>query len=178
MRMSSEQILSAIAARAVAAMGIATAADVAKYYNVTPERARTALELAPMQQVQVTGWDSPGWMDPARKLDPISHDPVLVGPFDNLIWDRQRTRRVFDFDYVFEAYKPRAKRIYGYYVLALLDKCRLTGRADLRREGKDLLVLGSYPEPATGCGEFESALGDALERLRSQLGLAKVRWTS
>ncbi len=177
MRMSAEEILSAIAARAVGAMGIATAAAVAKYYNLTPERARIGLELAGMQQVVVDGWSSPGWIDPAGNLYPISHDPLLIGPFDNLIWDRQRTRRLFDFDYVFEAYKPRAKRVYGYYVLALLHDCRLTGRVDLRRDGGDLLVQGSYPESSVaGYSEFESALGGALEHLRCHLLLDKVRW--
>ncbi|MEV4400318.1 crosslink repair DNA glycosylase YcaQ family protein [Nonomuraea sp. NPDC049607] len=31
---------------------------------------------------------------------------VFLTPFDNLIRDRDRTRRLFGFDYTFEAYKP------------------------------------------------------------------------
>jgi hypothetical protein len=34
-------------------------------------------------------------------------------PFDNLIWDRDRTRRVHDFRYSYEACKAAYKRVYG-----------------------------------------------------------------
>jgi uncharacterized protein YcaQ len=38
---------------------------------------------------------------------------TLLSPFDNLIIDRKRTRRMFGFDYAMEIYVPAAKRRYG-----------------------------------------------------------------
>jgi uncharacterized protein YcaQ len=54
--------------------------------------------------------------------------PVLIGPFDNVIWDRKRTRCLFDFHYTFEAYKPAAIRKCGYDILALQHRGRLVER--------------------------------------------------
>ena len=49
---------------------------------------------------------------------------MLIGPFDNVIWDRKRARRLFDFHYTFEAYKSAAIRS-GYEILALQHRGRL-----------------------------------------------------
>lgn len=165
-----EDLLASVAANAIGAMAVATTADVATYYNISPRRAELGLMRAGMRQVEVEGWNAAAWIDPATTAAPdVADDPVLIGPFDNLIWDRKRTRRIFHMDYVFEAYKPRQKRIYGYYVMALLDNARLTGRADLRRDAEGLTVLAQYPEPGTDPGEFAASLKSALTRLEQQL---------
>jgi uncharacterized protein YcaQ len=96
-------------------------------------------------------------------------EPTLIGPFDNLLWDRGRVRRVFGFDYIFEAYKPKDKRVYGYYVLGLLDDFQFIGRVDLRREDSHLTVLGAHAESATEANRFEVSLDKTLERLTRQI---------
>jgi uncharacterized protein len=166
-----EYLLAGIATKAIKAMAVATTGDVARYYNISAARAELGLTHAGMRQVEVDGWDAPAWIDPSTTKPDVSGDPVLVGPFDNLIWDRKRTRRIFGFDYVFEAYKPRHKRAYGYYVMALLDNARLTGRADLRRDAGHLSVLAQFTEPGTDPGQFAAALKSALIRLERQLTL-------
>ncbi|MEA2489049.1 MAG: uncharacterized protein QOH21_841, partial [Acidobacteriota bacterium] len=40
----------------------------------------------------------------------------ILGPLDPLLWDRDLVRHVFDFDYVWEVYKPAAQRKWGWYV--------------------------------------------------------------
>jgi uncharacterized protein YcaQ len=104
-----------------------------------------------------------------------AREPVLIGPFDNLIWDRDRIRRVFSFDYVFEAYKPQAKRRYGYYVLALVADGAFLGRADIRRDPGTMSVLASFPEPAVDQDHFKASLDAAVSRLERQLDLAGSR---
>jgi len=54
----------------------------------------------------------------------------ILGPLDPLLWDRDLVRHVFDFDYVWEVYKPAHLRKWGWYVCALLHRDRLIGRFD------------------------------------------------
>jgi uncharacterized protein YcaQ len=57
-------------------------------------------------------------------------EAALIAPLDNLIWDRQAVRLVFDFDYVWEVYKPVTQRKYGYYVLPVLYGDRFVARLE------------------------------------------------
>jgi uncharacterized protein YcaQ len=55
---------------------------------------------------------------------------AVIGALDNLMWDRDLLRWIFDFDYVWEVYKPVSKRKYGYYVLPVLYGDRFIARFD------------------------------------------------
>ena len=74
---------------------------------------------------------------------------VLLSPFDDLISDRSRTERIFDFVYRIEIYVPKAKRQYGYFVLPILHGDRLIGRLDPRydRAERRLHIQGVWSEP-------------------------------
>ncbi len=65
----------------------------------------------------------------AKKGDPVL-EAAFIAPLDNLLWDRKNVSRIFDFSYVWEVYKPRAKREYGYYVLPVLYGDTLIARLD------------------------------------------------
>jgi len=54
----------------------------------------------------------------------------ILGPLDPLLWDRDLVRHVFEFEYVWEVYKPAHLRRWGWYVCALLHRDRLIGRMD------------------------------------------------
>lgn len=60
----------------------------------------------------------------------------FLSPFDPLIRDRKRLRQLFGFEYTIEIFVPEKKRIYGYYVLPILEGDRIIGRADLKAERK------------------------------------------
>jgi len=57
----------------------------------------------------------------------------ILGPLDPLLWDRKLVQQIFDFDYVWEVYKPRSKRLWGYYVVPILHRGRLVARFEGRR---------------------------------------------
>jgi uncharacterized protein YcaQ len=103
---------------------------------------------------------------------------VLLSPFDNLLWDRPFARRVFGFDHLIEVYKPQPQRRYGYYVLPLLWRDRIVGRADLKsdRASGTLLVKAFHREDGVRASDaLDEALDRALDRLRATAGLEQVR---
>ena len=55
---------------------------------------------------------------------------AIIGALDNLIWDRDMLRWVFNFNYFWEIYKPAKDRVYGYYVLPVLYRDRFIARFD------------------------------------------------
>lgn len=79
----------------------------------------------------------------------VAKRTTLLSPFDNLIWDRQRTMELFDFDYRIECYTPAAKRVYGYFTLPILRRGRLVGRIDPKvdRKSGTFFVRSLHLEP-------------------------------
>ncbi|MFD5823076.1 DNA glycosylase AlkZ-like family protein [Nesterenkonia xinjiangensis] len=95
----------------------------------------------------------------------------LIGPFDPLLRDRRRARRVFDFDYLFEAYVPRAKRVYGHYVMGVLSGGRMIGRVDIQRVGDQLRINGIFPEAGVPRRVLAPRVRGAGRTLARQLGV-------
>ena len=85
----------------------------------------------------------------------------ILGPLDPLLWDRQLVERAFGFTYIWEVYKPAARRRWGYYVCPLLHRGELVGRIEARRSEAGIEVLQQWgtPEPR--------ALDEALGRLEA-----------
>jgi hypothetical protein len=95
----------------------------------------------------------------------------ILGPLDPLIWDRHLVRHVFDFDYVWEVYKPEHQRRWGWYVCPLLYRDRLIGRIDARIETNALVVSKLWIER-----EVErSSIDEALQRHAEMCGVSRVR---
>ena len=69
--------------------------------------------------------------------------PLLLAPLDPLIYDREVSRQLWDFDYNWEVYTPPHKRVRGYYALPILSGHELVGHVDPKaeREKKKLQVV-------------------------------------
>jgi uncharacterized protein YcaQ len=113
----------------------------------------------------------PADVEPGGSVPPA----LLLSPFDNLVWDRAYLTRVFGFQHVIEIYKREPERVYGYYVLPLLRRDRLVGRADLKHDRAEgiLRVKSFHPEPGIR-GDLDSTLDAALVRLARVLGAEAV----
>ena len=111
----------------------------------------------------------------APKPKPINA-AALVNPFDPLMWERDRVRNLFGFDYVLEIFVPEAKRIYGYYVLPFLLGEQFVARVDLKSDRKAgaLLVQASYAELGADLDEVLPALAHELREVARWQGLADI----
>lgn len=68
------------------------------------------------------------------------NDVHILSPFDNLIIQRERVQRLFNFDYVIECYLPEAKRKYGYFVMPVLFGNRFAARFDPKADRKEKIL--------------------------------------
>ena len=99
-----------------------TLGDLAGYYALKTRAAKPRLaelvEAGELVRVGVEGWPEPGYTTPDAGSARLSRDhATLLSPFDSLIWDRDRTRRLFGFDYRIEVYVPEEDRQHGYPAL-------------------------------------------------------------
>jgi uncharacterized protein YcaQ len=147
--MRDDECLRELCRRAIRALGVATTKDVADYFRLRPDAALPALESLKLERRTVSGWREPAWIapdaDPAVKVDEDA--ATAISPFDSLVWTRQRQERLFGKDYRLEAYKPVAKRTFGYFSLPILRGCDIVGRIALRRRGAALTVENTELDP-------------------------------
>jgi uncharacterized protein YcaQ len=89
---------------------------------------------------RVQHWIAPDALD--LRPEPVDEPVHILSPFDPLIIQRKRLRLLFEYDYRFEAYVPRDKRVYGYFVCPVLIGDRIVAGLDLKtdRERQRLLV--------------------------------------
>lgn len=107
-------------------------------------------------------------------LDSTTTDEaVFLAPLDP-VSARGRAKLLFDFDYVWEVYKPADKRRFGYYALPILWGDRLVGRFDskLDRTTNTFVILGFWLEDAAlgADAAFAEALARGLSRFMTFLG--------
>ena len=111
-----------------------------------------------------TSWGPWVWADPAALAGGAGggrNRVTLLSPFDSLVWDRKRTRRMFGFEHSLEAYLPKHKRIHGYFTMPLLAGGRLAGRVDPGRDGNTLIARQVSLERASAAGPMARALREA-----------------
>ncbi len=166
--------------RAVRSLGVATDAEMADYHRQKVPLVRPLIaelvEDARIVPVRVEGWAVPAYRLPDLVVPRRVHACALVSPFDSLVWNRDRTERLFGFHYRIEIYVPEPKRVFGYYVLPFLFGDELVARVDLKadRHGGALLVHGAYLEAGADGVEVVNALAGELRRLASWLDLARI----
>ncbi|MHB8603831.1 MAG: winged helix-turn-helix domain-containing protein [Thermoplasmatota archaeon] len=178
---SEREFLRGLIARAVEARGALTERGVMEHYRLQGGAARirphidALIEEKRLRRYAVEDGGAPVLLPararPARAL--LSELPVLLSPFDNLLWDRAFVARVFGFSHVIEVFKRAHEREFGYYVLPLLVGDTLVGRADLKsdREAGVLRCRALHMERGVRARDVRPAFRDALQRLAAHVGL-------
>jgi uncharacterized protein YcaQ len=182
---STDERLRALALKAVRARGALTDAGVVEHWRLKGGVRAIGAALdglvadGLLERVRVEDDGAHVVVEAAAGLDaPAPSAAVLLSPFDNLLWDRPFARRVLAFDHLIEVYKPEPQRRYGYYVLPLLWRDRIVGRADLKSERATgtLLVKAFHRESGVRASTaLDEAFDRALDRLRAVAGLETVR---
>jgi uncharacterized protein len=168
-----------IAARA---MGVATERDLRDYFRMGPAETRARIgelvETGDLVPAAVQGWDRPAYLHPQARRSRRIRGQALLSPFDNLIWFRERTERLFGVRIRLEIYTPAEKRVHGYYVLPFLQDEAITARVDLKADRKAgaLRVQAAHAEP--GADEHTPGrLAEELTLMARWLDLADVQVT-
>lgn len=161
------------------AMGVATASDLRDYFRLPvegfKERLAELVEDGALTPAAVPGWRNTAYAVPGARRPRKIRGAALLSPFDNLIWFRDRTERLFDVRIRLEIYTPAHKRAHGYYVLPFLEDEAITARVDLKadRQAGVLLVQAAWREASAG-RDTASRLAGELIRMAGWLGLSGV----
>ncbi|MEZ4669881.1 MAG: crosslink repair DNA glycosylase YcaQ family protein [Anaerolineae bacterium] len=156
---------------------------------------QTMLADGDLVEVKVDGWKQMHYImgsDAAALVDvsagrvpqawkPLEADAmaevVFLAPLDP-VSARGRAKVLFNFDYVWEVYKPEPQRKFGYYALPILWGERLVGRFDskLDRTTNTFIILGFWLEDKSlGKDEaFAEALACGFARFATFLGAKKL----
>jgi uncharacterized protein YcaQ len=183
-------------ALAIKALGVGTRRDVMQHflrnwYDDLPEVLRELERRGTVQRVTIAGdedvppaegfvhHDDLSLLDRIEGGDGPESRTTLLSPFDNLICDRARTRRIWQFDFTIEIYVPRAKRQFGYYVMPILHDDELIGRIDpaMDRATGRLTINAVHAEPrASRSASTGRAVAGAIQDLAVFLGAREITY--
>ena len=146
---TNEEIGCYVVEQALLAYGVATEKDIHGLYHeitmdVVKQGVQNLLDMHKIQEVEIESLDGQTYyvQDEERAIPPIDLQAVsILSPFDNLIIQRDRLQRLFNFTYTLECYLPAAKRIYGYYVMPILYGNEFVGRLDPKADRKKKIFI-------------------------------------
>lgn len=166
------------------AHGFGTAAEIAYLRKGLKKPVELALsqltEDKQLEQVTVSGL---AYYCQAESLElinrPLARSRLkLLSPFDNLVIQRDRIRRLFGFDYQIECYVPEKKRKFGYFCLPILWNANLVGRIDCKadRKTEQFIVKRLFIEDKLAKREvFGAALKKELDSFMKFNGCRSIR---
>lgn len=165
-----------IAARA---HGIGTEQCLRDYFRIKTEQAAPAIaelvaagELIP---ARVQGWKRPAYLHAEAARPRAVRAQALLSPFDSLIWQRERTEKLFDFRYRLSIYLPPDQRTEGYYVLPFLFGEDLVARVDLKADREASVLRAPIITWEAGAPpEARAGLVSELRQMADWLGLSEV----
>lgn len=174
------QVLSYLLERAIRSQGIVSIASIVygRRNIIGPMKDLVAARVKRRELVPVVieGAEKVDHWIPAERLASANGadaapDPDLVhilSPFDPLIIQRERTRRLFGYEHVFEAYVPREKRRFGYFTHPVLAGDRIVAVLDLKADRQERrLLVPSWHWIANPDKGLRARLESALHRFEA-----------
>ena len=177
---SEETAVKALFVSAIEALGVGTALDVFDYFRIRHPNALQFLDdlvaEGIVKEINVEGWERGGYVMKSIKIPREINASTVLTPFDPIVWNRKRLKRLFDFDYKLEIYKPKIKRQYGYYVMPYLLGDKIVARFDLanRRNTKSLNVLGAFSEKESNARNVGKSAYSTLKKFAFFLGSSNL----
>jgi uncharacterized protein YcaQ len=192
-KLSEQEVVRRTVQKSLRALGVATPQHINQHYTRKryPHLKETLRDLhaeGVIEKIRVAD-DKAEWFIHAQDmplLDQVENNEfafertTLLSPFDNLICDRARTEKLFDFDFRIEIYTPQHKRQYGYYVLPILRGDRLIGRVDpkMDRERGRLHIHAVHAEKDAPLNRATArSIRTAIEELATFLGATEIHYT-
>ncbi len=173
-------------------LGAASARDIVKFWHALSidqvkrwlAQASTSGEVIPVLVESADGSSPPrpafAPADITARIARLPKPPVgmrLLCPFDPVLRDRARAKRLFNFDFRFEGFVPAAQRTHGYYVMAILEGDRFVGKVDPKfdRSTGTLKIGRLWWEPGVKVTRARrSAFEAGVERLATWIGAGDV----
>ena len=117
-------------------------------------------------------------MEKVRRGRQPKAQAAIIAPLDNLIWDRKTIKRLFGFEYIWEVYKPKPQRKWGYYVLPVVYGDQFVARLNPKfdKKTRELVIdnwwwqEGIKPDEA-----MEVALSKCLRDFGNYLDVKKIK---
>lgn len=189
---SDEELIDWKCRNALKRLGFATPGELAAFWGGMPAAEAQAWSNSPaardLPRVIVEGADGSISREALACPSILSHNEKtlkppprlrVISPFDPVIRDRKRLKRLFDYRYRIEVFVPEAKREYGYYVFPLLEGDRFVGRIDMKRDLKTMTlnVTGLWWEPGIRQSQQRQAKLEAeLNRIARFAGCEQVHY--
>jgi uncharacterized protein YcaQ len=107
----------------------------------------------------------------------IPNKTSFIAPLDNLIWNRKLINDLFDFKYIWEVYKPKAKREYGYYVLPVLYGDKFIARLDSKYDRKTSTMNVNnwwWEKDISADGEMIRSISECFTSFMKYLGAKRI----
>jgi len=141
------------------------------------------VEMGQLVPVEISASGGKGWpaylpANALKLLEAPASEPrvIFLGPLDSLLWDRRGVMQLFDFEYIWEVYKPEPLRRWGYYVLPVFYKDRFVARLDSRLERGSWTITRWWWEPdVTPTIDLLDALQTAAKNFALYLRASSVR---
>jgi uncharacterized protein YcaQ len=135
------EIADYILARALCAQGLVSLDSICHLDARRKPAVRRCIEArmrrAELLPVMIKGETVQHWAEPHtldRRSLPNEQLVHILSPFDPLIIQRKRLKLFFDYEHRFEAYVPKAERVFGYFALPILIGDEIVAVLDLKAD--------------------------------------------
>ncbi len=144
------------------------------------ELIRSAIKKGELSEIDIEGIDKKWITLPDYEMDVVQEyeaEVRLLSPFDSSLWPRESLLSQYDYNYKFEAYTPKVKRIYGFFSLPILYGNKFVGRVDpkLDRKSKIMnLMSWHWEDKFVTDTDFEYQLAQTINHFIDFHGAEKV----